>query len=141
MIWQINHCTNQNRRTVLKCQNSKNSYDEVEILMKKLAPKHCEIDSIPTKIPLQCLESLLPTITQIINLSLDQSIFSRDWKTAVVRPLLKKSGMELVPSSYRPVSNLPYLSKVVEKAMLTQFEEHCKKHHLLSDYQSVRPHN
>ena len=37
-----------------------------------------------------------------------------------VRPLIKKHGMDLVKSSYRPVSNLSYISKLVEKAMLDQ---------------------
>ena len=44
--------------------------------------------------------------------------------------------MELVELSYRPVSNLPYISKVVEKAMLDQINLHFNIHNLLPDYQS-----
>ena len=43
--------------------------------------------------------------------------------------------MELVKSSYRPVSNLSYIYKLVEKAMLEQINIHCNAHNLLPDYQ------
>ena len=45
--------------------------------------------------------------------------------------------MELLKSSYRPVSNLPYISKLVEKAMLEQINLHCNDHSLLPDNQST----
>ena len=44
--------------------------------------------------------------------------------------------MELVKLSYRPVSNPPYISKLVEKAKLEQINLHCNTHNLLLDYQS-----
>ena len=44
--------------------------------------------------------------------------------------------MELVTSNYRPVSNLPYISKLVEKAMLEQINHHCNIHNLLLDNQA-----
>ena len=42
--------------------------------------------------------------------------------------------MELVTSNYRPVNNLPYTSKLVEKAILEQINDHCNIHNL-PDYQ------
>ena len=45
--------------------------------------------------------------------------------------------MHLVKSSYRPVSNLSYISKSVEKAILDQINQHCDTHNLLPDYQSA----
>ena len=54
---------------------------------------------------------------------------------AIVCPLIKKLGLELVYSNYRPVSHLPFLSKVVEKCMLRQFDIHCDNNNLLPDYQ------
>ena len=44
--------------------------------------------------------------------------------------------MESITSNYRPVSNLPYISKLVEKAMLEQINHHCNINNLLLDYQS-----
>ena len=64
-------------------------------------------------------------------------MFASDWKTAIVRPLLKKIGLELIHSNYRPVSNLPFLSKCLEQCALTQFNDHCWKHNQILDYQSA----
>ena len=36
-----------------------------------------------------------------------------------------------------PVSNLPYISKLVEKVVLEQINHHCNTHNLLPDYQLV----
>ena len=33
------------------------------------------------------------------------------------------------------MSNLPFLSKLVEQATLAQFDQHCKEHQLLPDFQ------
>ena len=38
--------------------------------------------------------------------------------------------------NYHLVSNLPFFSKLVEHATLMQFDEHCREHHLLPDFQS-----
>ena len=54
---------------------------------------------------------------------------------AIIHPLIKKLGLELVYSNYRPVSNLPFLSKVVEKCMLKQFNIHCDNNNLVPNYQ------
>ena len=35
------------------------------------------------------------------------------------------------------MSNLPFLSKVVEKCVLLRFNKHCEKHNLMPDYQSA----
>ena len=52
-------------------------------------------------------------------------------KTAAVAPLLKKSGMDVEDlKNFRPVSNLPYLSKLMEKVAVIQMEEYMTEHHL-----------
>ena len=61
----------------------------------------------------------------------------RNWKTVVVRPLLKKLSLELINSNFRPVSNLSFLSKVIESCMLLQLNQHSKKYGLQPDYQSA----
>ena len=80
----------------------------------------CDFDPIPTTLLKSILPGILPAISRIINLSLQSGVLLRSWKTTIVTPLLKKHGMDLVKSSYRPVSNLSYISKLVEKAMLEQ---------------------
>ena len=59
------------------------------------------------------------------------------WKTAVVRPLLKNLGLELIHSNFRPVSNLTFMSKIIECCMLLQLSGHCREYDIQLDYQSV----
>ena len=80
---------------------------------------------------------MIEPITKIVNTSLQQGIFSKHWKIAVVRPLLKKIGLELTTSNYRPVSSLIFLSKVVEKAALNQIVAHFDNSNLMPGYQSA----
>ena len=71
----------------------------------------------------KCLDLLLSIITSIINLYLRLGYFHITWKCALVIPLLKKFGLDLIFKNFRPVSNLPYLSKLVESAVVTQLRD------------------
>ena len=68
--------------------------------------------------------------------------FDGDWKCAVLRPLMKKQNGPRVNNNYRPVSNLPFISKLVEKCMQDQFVDHNVISCLNSEFQSAcRPGN
>ena len=110
---------------------------EVRKTIMGLTTKTCELDELPTKYLKLCLDECIGIITRIMNVSLQEGLFIKQWKTAVVRPQLKKKGLELLHSNYRPVSNLNFLSKVLEKLALNQFNNHCAKFHLYPDYQSA----
>ena len=110
---------------------------EVSLIIKWMKTKSCELDYIPTDILKQMLPKVIGLITKIVNMSLKQGVFSINWKVAVVKPLLKKLGLELINPNYRPVSNLPFISKVVESCMLLQLSRHCKGFNLQPDYQSA----
>ena len=99
--------------------------------------KSCELDDLPTDILKHILPTVISLITKIINMSLESGEFSESWKVAVVRPLLKKLGLALIMPNYRPVSNLSFISKVVERAMLLQLSQHCQDFNLQPDYQSA----
>ena len=58
-------------------------------------------------------------------------------KLSLSNPYLKKSGLDLINKNYRPISNLPFISKLVEKCMLKQLLSHCENHDLLPDFQSA----
>ena len=60
-----------------------------------LKTKTCELDPVPTTIFKMLIPKILPLITKIVNLSLCQGQFIQDWKTAIVRPLLKKVGVTI----------------------------------------------
>ena len=99
--------------------------------------KSCELDPIPTHILKWVLPTLIPLITHIVNALLTSACFCEEWKTPVVKPLLKKKGLDLQEKNYCPVSNLPFFSKLVEHATLMHFDKHCREQHLLPDFQSA----
>ena len=49
-----------------------------------------ELDTVPTNLLKDILLALLKAITQIVNMSLTTGTFSLDWKTAIIRPLIKR---------------------------------------------------
>ena len=113
--------------------------DELEVkkIIMNSKSTSCELDPIPTFLLKENIDILVPLISRIVNLSLVTGQFPQDWKTAIVRPLLKKIGLELIVNNYRPVSNLSFLSKVTEKAALLQFDSHLDNNELKIDYQSA----
>ena len=56
----------------------------VELMVKKMKTKCCELDPILIKVLKQMLPALLPAITRMVNLSLSCGLFHKDWKTAIV---------------------------------------------------------
>ena len=64
---------------------------DVRKLVNKSATKSCELDPISTHFLKQHLDVLIPLITRIINTSLQTGQFPNTLKSAIVRPLLKKS--------------------------------------------------
>ena len=90
----------------------------------------------PTPLVIGCIDILLPVITKIINISLKTGQFADQWKCALVHPLLKKPGLDLVLKNYRPVSNLQYISKLTEKAVFQQTNGHMVINSLYPELQS-----
>ena len=79
----------------------------------------CDLDPIPTSLVLDCISVLMTPITNIVNYSLQEGSFPSCFKTAHVTPLLKKAGLDRnILKNYRPVSNLSYISKLIEKAVV-----------------------
>ena len=94
------------------------SISDATKLIFGMKTKSCEIVPIPVKLLKEIHPSVIEPTTKIVNTSLQQGIFYKHWKIAVIRPLLKKIGLQLITLNYRPVSNLTFLFKVVEKVAL-----------------------
>ena len=110
---------------------------EVRKTILSMKTKSCELDALPTVLLKDCLDEILPTITKLVNMSLQDGVFASGWKTSIIRPLLKKPNLDLILSSYRPVSNLPFLSKLLEKCAMDRINEHCRLHRLVPEYPSA----
>ena len=106
-------------------------------LITASSKKSCPLDPIPTKLLNECVDVLLPPITKIINLSLDSGYFPRAWKCALVRPLLKKDGLPPVFKNFRPVSNLAFISKLVETVVANQLQHYLNCDNLFPVFQSA----
>ena len=99
--------------------------------------KSCILDPIPVTLLSACLDPLLPGITNMVNLSLRTGYFANAWKTAVVHPLLKKPGLELLFKNFGPISNLQFVSKLTERVVANQIRSHMIKNNLFPQLQSA----
>jgi hypothetical protein len=112
--------------------------DEVRQIIAKSPVKQCLLDPLPTWLLKQCLTSLLPHITKIINHSLSTGTVPESFKLAHVTPLIKKPSLNpSVLANYRPVSNLPFLSKVLERIVHAQLSEYISENNLQEKMQSA----
>ena len=100
--------------------------DFVKTVVQEMPQKSCDLDPIPTSVLYDCLDEIVPIVTSIMNKSLSSGIVPDCFKHALVKPLLKKASLD--PNClkhYRPVSNLPFLSKVLERIVLNSFYSIC----------------
>ena len=98
--------------------------NEVQAILMSIpfnkSPGH---DKIPIKVYKDCLSSILPSITDLINTSLSSSVFPTAWKIAEVVPIPKTDDYELANNN-RPISLLPVLSKVCERVVHKQVDSY-----------------
>ena len=66
---------------------------EVHTVIMRMKNKHCKLDTIPMGILRWILGACLPAITQIVNMSLNNGEFCKNWKIAVVKPLPKNLAL------------------------------------------------
>ena len=100
--------------------------------------KYCGLDPIPSQVFKDLALYLAKELTKLVNVSLMHGVYAKEWKLAIVKPLLKKIGMDVYDNkSFRPVSNLIFLAKIIEKCMLSQFTLQCTMFGLLPVYQSA----
>ena len=114
------------------------SEEELRKIVLHMSNATCQLDPIPTVLLKQCLDELLPNLVKIVNLSLQDATVPPDLKTAIVKPLLKK--MSLNPDefkNYRPVSNLSFLSKIIEKVVAIRLDEYLSRNNLTEPMQSA----
>ena len=97
--------------------------------------KSTGLDGISPRFLKDGVDYIVDPILHIVNLSISSEIFPSAFKNARVTPLFKK-GSRLDVGNYRPVSILPVLSKLLERAVNNQLNEYLSKRDLLYDFQS-----
>ena len=99
--------------------------EEIKKLLRSAKPKTCDLDPIPSHLLRQCETLVIPTLTDIVSKSLTCGMPS---KMKQATPLQKKptlSSDEL--KSYRPVSNLSFVSKLTEKVVAARLIAHLQR--------------
>ena len=116
---------------------SSGSEHQIENIIRLTNNKSCELDPIPTWLLKQCIPALLPIITKIVNLSLHDAFMPTLFKQAFLTPILKNISLSTdEENSFRPISNLSYVSKLIEKVVDTQLTNHIQEHNLYESLQS-----
>ena len=72
-----------------------------------------------------------------MNESLQTGEFPDDLKEALVKLLLKKIPLEPILKNYRPVSNLPFIGKLMERCVIDQLMDHIHTNNLMEPLQSA----
>ena len=100
--------------------------------------KQCALDPLPTWLLKRSLTLLSPFLCRLFNTSLEQGVVPSIFKAAYITPRLKKANLDpLDAASYRPISNLPVLSKVLERLVSKQLVGYLQDRGLLPELQSA----
>uniref|UniRef100_A0A8C9XHM2 Reverse transcriptase domain-containing protein n=1 Tax=Sander lucioperca TaxID=283035 RepID=A0A8C9XHM2_SANLU len=100
-------------------------------------PTTCLLDPIPTRLLKEALPVVNTTLLDTINMSLLTGHVPQSFKVAVIKPILKKPTLDPeVLANYRPISNLPFLSKILEKVVANQLCDFLHRNSLFEDFQS-----
>jgi hypothetical protein len=111
---------------------------DVKRLILTAPTKSCDLDPIPTQLLKSCIDALLTPITKLINLSLSEGVFPSAFKTAHVIPLLKKPSLcKDNMKNFRPVSNLSFISKLIEKVVASRIQSHIESTNRSNCFQSA----
>jgi hypothetical protein len=101
------------------------SEDEIAKIIKRSPPKSCPLDPLPTLLVQTLNNSLVVSITRLINMSFESGQFPDSFKTALITPVIKKESLDCNDlKNYRPISNLSFVSKVTEKVVAARLNAH-----------------
>ncbi len=93
--------------------------EELNKLITASKPTTCLLDPVPTKL-LKELPVAEEPLLNIINSSLSLGHVPKPFKLAVIKPLKKPQLDPSELANYRPISNLPFMSKILEKVVSAQ---------------------
>ena len=111
---------------------------EVRRLVLSAPCKSSDLDPIPTSLVKDCIDILVSPIVSKVNSSLSEGCFPSHFKSALVSPLLKKPTLNRDDmKNYWPVSNLSFLSKLLEKVVASRPSSNINSSHTLVCTQDI----
>ena len=154
-VW-YNDSINEKKKKRRRCSSVINPYPEtpacnmeltefqdttesaVSSLINSSSSKSCDLDPFPATVLKGSIDTLLPLLTKIINLSMETATMPTQLKEAMVKPKLKKDSLdfEIFPN-FRPISNLKFVSKITEKAVACQLTDYLRDNGIEELFQSA----
>ena len=112
---------------------------EIQRVIMKSPSKSCELDPVSTSMIKQNIDIFVPYIfTKLVNESLSSGCFPDSLKVSYIRPLIKKPNLDKeIFQNYRPVANLKYLGKVIERVVSSRISDHIHTFNLSDVFQSA----
>ena len=113
------------------------NHNEILDIIKESGIKTSPDDILPSQILKENLDIMIPIIVNLVNLSLQNGTME-GLKSADIAPLLKGVSLDHnVFKNFRPVSNLQFIGKIVERVVLRRLNEHLKSNRLNIPVQSA----
>ena len=110
---------------------------ELTSIITSSKPTTCSLDPVPTRLLKEVLIPVGTSLLNMVNLSLVAGYVPQSFKVAVIKPLLKKPTLDPgILANYRPISNLPFLSKILEKTVAKQLCDFLHNNNLFEKFQS-----
>ena len=111
---------------------------ELSDIIRSNAVKSCRFDPLPAAVLKKCLDVLLSVLTRIVNVSMSQGVMPSCMKEALLDPLLKQLSLDhKLFCHYRPISNLMFTSKLCERVLAMQVNDHLNANGLVETFQSA----
>ena len=107
-------------------------------LIRPSSGESCHLDPLPGSLLRACLSELGPILSQIVNQSLQSAVVAEQLKVAMEKPLLKKPSLNYREfKNFRPISNLQFLGKIIEKVVAGQLINYLDDNNLQEVYESA----
>ena len=121
----------QNPFNGIKLDNfSPTTAEEVRQIIKEYGVKTSSEDPLPASLIKSTLDELIPIYVHLVNKSLADGTMN-GIKHSEISPLLKKQGLDAdTLKNYRPVNNLVFLSKLIERIVQKRIEYHMESNNL-----------
>ena len=125
-----NHC-----KTVLE-NFQPTTVDEITEVLKDAALKTSSVDPLPAELLKDNLDTVIPYLCTLVNLSLSQGCVD-GVKVAHITPLIKDNSLNNAElKNYRPISNLSFVGKLIERIVLRRLNDHLTENNLHIPWQS-----
>lgn len=108
--------------------------DECISIINKLKNTKNDIDCIPIFLLKKVKHLIAEPLCRLINSSLEYGIFPQSLKEACITPIFKEGDPTII-TNYRPISVLPYISKILERCIATRITCFLERHNVISPSQ------